>query len=91
MEMTTILWCYTRNSSYKIADEDYHSAADLTGQANHLSVTIKADVIKQKLPETNFGFKKINFGKYNDKMYGALPTDHLIDLCVYRSLNCYTG
>jgi len=89
--MATILWCYTRNSSFKVGDEDYHSAADLTGQANHLGVTIKADVIKQKLPETNYGFKKINFGKYNDEMYETLTTDHPIDLCRLQVANCYMG
>lgn len=89
--MATILWCYTRNSSFKVGDEDYHSAADLTGQANHLGVTIKADVIKQKLPETKFGFKEINFGKYNDQMYDELTTDHPIDLCRLQVANCYMG
>ncbi len=89
--MATILWCYTRNSSFKKGDNDYHSAADLTGQANHLGVTIKADVIKQKLPETNYGFRDINFGKYNDEMYDELTTDHPIDLCRFQVANCYMG
>ncbi len=89
--MATILWCYTRNSSFKVDNDDYHSAADLTGQANHLGVTIKADVIKQKLPVTNFGFEKINFGKYNDDMYEELSTDHPIDLCRLQVANCYMG
>ena len=89
--MATILWCYTRNEGFKIDNDDYHAAADLTGQANHLGVTIKADVIKQKLPTTNFGFKKINFGKYNDDMYEELTTDHPIDLCRLQVANCYMG
>lgn len=89
--MATILWCYTRNSSFKSGDKDYHSAADLTGQANHLGVTIKADVIKQKLPETNYGFREINFGKYNEEMYEKLATDHPIDLCRLQVANCYMG
>ena len=89
--MGTILWCYTRNSSFKTGDKDYHSAADLTGQANHLGVTIKADVIKQKLPESNFGFREINFGKYDEEMYESLTTDHPIDLCRLQVANCYMG
>ncbi len=89
--MATILWCYTRNSAFKKDGEDYHSSADLTGQANHLGVTIKADVIKQKLPTNNFGFKNVNFGKYDDEMYEALTTDHPIDLCRYQVANCYMG
>lgn len=89
--MGTILWCYTRNSDFKTKKEDFHTAADLTGQANHLGVTIKADVIKQKLPETNFGFKNIDFGKYNDDMYDDLTTDHPIDLCRLQVANCYMG
>ncbi|CAM4153527.1 class I fructose-bisphosphate aldolase [Gillisia limnaea] len=89
--LATILWCYTRNNDFKTEQEDYHSAADLTGQANHLGVTIKADIIKQKLPETNFGFKNINFGKFNDEMYNSLTTDHPIDLCRLQVANCYMG
>lgn len=89
--MGTILWCYTRNEDFKKDGEDYHSAADLTGQANHIGVTIKADVIKQKLPTTNFGYKNIDFGKYDDKMYDSLTTDHPIDLCRYQVANCYMG
>ena len=89
--MATILWCYTRNNAFKTENEDYHSAADLTGQANHLGVTIKADIIKQKLPETNFGFKNINFGKFNDEMYESLTTEHPIDLCRLQVANCYMG
>ncbi|MCM4169799.1 Fructose-bisphosphate aldolase class 1 [Arenibacter antarcticus] len=89
--MATILWCYTRNEAFKTAKEDYHSAADVTGQANHLGVTIQADIIKQKLPTNNFGFKKIGFGKYDDDMYETLTTDHPIDLCRLQVANCYMG
>ena len=89
--MATILWCYTRNSAFKKDGKDYHSAADLTGQANHIGVTIKADVIKQKLPETNFGFRDINFGKHSEDMYNSLTTDHPIDLCRFQVANCYMG
>lgn len=89
--MATILWCYTRNSGFKIDNNDYHAAADLTGQANHLGVTIKADIIKQKLPTSNFGYKKINFGKFDDEMYEQLTTDHPIDLCRLQVANCYMG
>ena len=89
--MATILWCYTRNSEFKTKKEDFHSAADLTGQANHLGVTIKADIIKQKLPETDQGFKTIGFGKFDDAMYEELTTDHPIDLCRLQVANCYMG
>ncbi|MGM0932451.1 MAG: class I fructose-bisphosphate aldolase [Bacteroidota bacterium] len=89
--LATILWCYTRNSDFKTKKDDFHSAADLTGQANHLGVTIKADIIKQKLPETDQGFKKIDFGKYDDAMYEELTTDHPIDLCRLQVANCYMG
>lgn len=89
--MATILWCYTRNSGFKKDGNDYHSAADLTGQANHIGVTIKADIIKQKLPETNYGFRDIDFGKYDEHMYKSLTTDHPIDLCRYQVANCYMG
>jgi len=89
--MATILWCYTRNSAFKKDGKDYHSAADLTGQANHIGVTIKADVIKQKLPETNFGFQDIGFGKHSKEMYESLTTDHPIDLCRLQVANCYMG
>ncbi|APU69298.1 Fructose-bisphosphate aldolase class I [Christiangramia flava JLT2011] len=89
--MATILWCYTRNEAFKTKQEDYHFSADLTGQANHLGVTIKADVIKQKLPVTNFGYKNINFGKFDDEMYDSLTTDHPIDLCRLQVANCYMG
>lgn len=89
--MATILWCYTRNDSFKTDKEDYHTAADLTGQANHLGVTIQADIIKQKLPTTNFGFKNLQFGKYDDAMYETLTTEHPIDLCRLQVANCFMG
>lgn len=89
--MTTVLWCYLRNNAFKKDGVDYHAAADLTGQANHLGVTIKADIIKQKLPENNGGFTAINFGKINDKMYTELATEHPIDLCRYQVANNYMG
>ncbi|MDC6353536.1 MULTISPECIES: class I fructose-bisphosphate aldolase [unclassified Robiginitalea] len=89
--MATILWCYTRNEAFETDTEDYHSSADLTGQANHLGVTIQADIIKQKLPTTNFGFKNIGFGKYEDAMYETLTTEHPIDLCRLQVANCYMG
>ncbi|MEM8925135.1 MAG: class I fructose-bisphosphate aldolase [Actinomycetota bacterium] len=89
--MFTVLWCYTRNSSFK-GDKDYHVAADLTGQANHLGVTIEADIIKQKLPENNGGFRAIeNFAKTHDKVYDNLTTDHPIDLTRWQVVNCYMG
>ena len=93
--MATVLWCYLRNNEFK-KDEDYHVAADLTGQANHLGVTIQADIIKQKLPETNEGFKSMNigsssYGKLDEKMYTDLCSDHPIDLCRYQVANCYMG
>tara|TARA_R110002020_G_scaffold29666_2_gene93674 strand:+ start:353 stop:1423 length:1071 start_codon:yes stop_codon:yes gene_type:complete len=89
--MATILWCYTRNQSFKTNQNDYHTAADLTAQANHLGVTIKADIIKQKLPTSNFGFKDIGFGKTDPNMYDKLASDHPIDLCRYQVANCYMG
>jgi class I fructose-bisphosphate aldolase len=89
--MATILWCYTRNEAFKTNKEDYHAAADVTGQANHIGVTIQADIIKQKLPTNNFGFKEIGFGKYDDEMYKTLTTDHPIDLCRLQVANCYMG
>ena len=89
--MATILWCYIRNEAFKTNKEDYHAAADVTGQANHLGVTIQADIIKQKLPTNNFGFKEIGFGKYEDEMYKTLTTDHPIDLCRLQVANCYMG
>lgn len=87
----TILWCYTRNEGFKKGGVDYHTAADLTGQANHLGVTIKADIIKQKLPETNGGFRDLKFGKTDASVYSALSSDHPIDLCRYQVVNCYMG
>ena len=89
--MATILWCYTRNNAFKKDGVDYHVAADLTGQANHLGVTIQADIIKQKLPENNGGFKAIGFGKTNEKMYTELTSDNPIDLTRYQVANCYMG
>ncbi len=89
--MATILWCYTRNSAFNKDAKDYNLAADLTGQANHLGVTIQADIIKQKLPEINGGFTDIKFAKSHKKMYGELCTDHPIDLCRYQVANCYMG
>jgi class I fructose-bisphosphate aldolase len=89
--MATILWCYTRNAAFKTADRDYHAAADISGQANHLGVTLQADLIKQKLPETNGGFQALHFSKWHPDMYQKLATDHPIDLCRYQVLNCYMG
>ncbi|MBD1396560.1 class I fructose-bisphosphate aldolase [Pontibacter sp. JH31] len=89
--MATILWCYTRNNAFKKDGVDYHVAADLTAQANHLGVTIQADIIKQKLPENNGGFKAIGFGKTHEKMYTELSSDNPIDLARYQVANCYMG
>jgi len=89
--MVTILWCYLRNSAFKTADKDYHLAADLTGQANHLGVTIQADIIKQKLPETNGGYNALKFGKTSPKIYGELVADHPIDWTRWQVANCYLG
>jgi len=89
--MFTVLWCYLRNSAFKVGGVDYHDAADVTAQANHLGVTLQADIIKQKLPTKNGGFPAIKFGKTNDKMYSDLSTDHPIDLCRYQVANCYMG
>ena len=89
--MVTVLWCYLRNSDFKKDGTDYTLAADLTGQANHLGVTIQADIIKQKLPENNGGFKAIGFGKTDEQVYTELTTDHPIDLCRYQVANCYMG
>jgi class I fructose-bisphosphate aldolase len=91
MGMATVLWCYLRNSAFKTADKDYHDAADLTGQANHLGVTIQADIVKQKLPTCNGGFKALKFGKQTEKMYTSLCTDHPIDLVRYQVANDYMG
>lgn len=89
--MATVLWCYLRNGSFKKDGVDYHTAADLTGQANHLGVTIQADIIKQKLPAGNGGYTALNFGKTHKKVYESLTTDHPIDLCRYQVANCYMG
>lgn len=94
--MATILWCYTRNSAFKKEGIDYHVSADLTGQANHLGVTIQADIIKQKLPENNGGYKALNtggssYGKLDEKIYTDLTSEHPIDLCRYQVANCYMG
>jgi class I fructose-bisphosphate aldolase len=93
--MATVLWCYLRNSAFK-TDKDYHVSADLTGQANHLGVTLQADIIKQKLPENNGGFKAMNtgsssYGKLDERIYTQLTTDHPIDLTRYQVANCYMG
>jgi fructose-bisphosphate aldolase, class I len=91
--LVTVLWCYLRNNAFKGADNtDYHLAADLTGQANHLGVTIQADVIKQKLPTTNHGYEVLKFGKTHKKVYTDLtPRDHPIELCRYQVANCFMG
>src|SRR5579871_2244310 len=89
--MFTVLWCYLRNAAFKTKDVDYNVAADLTGQANHLGVTIEADIIKQKLPSTNGGFTALNFGKTNKKVYTDLTSDNPIDLTRYQVANCYMG
>jgi class I fructose-bisphosphate aldolase len=89
--MATVLWCYTRNSAFKKDGVDYSISADLTGQANHLGVTIQADIIKQKLPENNGGYNVLNYGKTHKKVYSELTTDHPIDLTRYQLANCYMG
>jgi class I fructose-bisphosphate aldolase len=94
--MATVLWCYLRNSAFKTKDKDYHVSADLTGQANHLGVTIEADIIKQKLPENNGGYNALNtggvkYGKTDERVYTELTSEHPIDLCRYQVLNCYAG
>jgi len=89
--MATILWCYTRNNSFKVDGVDYHTSADLTGQANHLGVTLQADIIKQKLPTNNGGYLATKHGKTSQLVYDKLTTDHPIDLCRYQLLNCYNG
>ena len=93
--LATVLWCYLRNNGFK-KDKDYHVSADLSGQANHLGVTLQADIIKQKLPENNGGFKALNmggssYGKLDERMYTQLASDHPIDLCRYQVANCYMG
>lgn len=94
--MATILWCYLRNPAFKTKEKDFHVSADLTGQANHLGVTIEADIIKQKLPENNGGYLALNtkesaYGKNDKRIYENLTTDHPIDLCRYQVANCYMG
>jgi class I fructose-bisphosphate aldolase len=94
--MATILWCYLRNKAFKVGSTDHHLSADLTGQANHLGVTLNADIIKQKLPEVNGGFKALNsgessYGKLDERIYSQLTSDHPIDLCRYQVVNCYMG
>ncbi len=89
--MATILWCYLRNSGFKKDGVDYHTATDITAQANHLGVTIQADIIKQKLPTNNGGYTAIDFGKTHPKVYSELSSDHPIDLCRYQVANCYMG
>jgi class I fructose-bisphosphate aldolase len=89
--MATVLWCYLRNSAFKVGDTDYHVSADLTGQANHLGVTIQADIIKQKLPENNGGYNALKFGKTDPRVYSELTTDHPIDLTRYQVANCFMG
>lgn len=91
MGMITILWCYLRNPAFQKDGIDYHESADLTGQANHLGVTIHADIIKQKLPTNNGGFGALKFGKTDKRMYTQLTSDHPIDLCRYQVANCYMG
>ena len=89
--MATILWCYLRNEGFRKEGADYHASADLTGQADHLGVTIKADIVKQKLPSNNGGFRAVGFGKTSDKVYTELTSDHPIDLCRYQVANGYMG
>jgi class I fructose-bisphosphate aldolase len=89
--MVTVLWCYLRNSAFKTKEKDYHVSADLTGQANHLGVTLEADIIKQKLPENNGGYNALNFGKTHKLVYEKLTSDHPIDLTRYQVANCYMG
>ncbi len=94
--MATILWCYTRNPAFKVGNVNYETAADITGQANHLGVTIEADIIKQKLPTNNGGFKALNtgnssYGKLDERIYSQLTSDHPIDLTRYQVINCYMG
>jgi class I fructose-bisphosphate aldolase len=94
--MATVLWCYLRNKAFKVDKTDHHVSADLTGQANHLGVTMSADIIKQKLPEVNGGFKALNagdssYGKLDERIYSELTSDHPIDLCRYQVINCYMG
>ena len=94
--MITVLWCYLRNSAFKTGGKDYHASADLTGQANHLGVTIEADVIKQKQPTLNGGYRAMNmgdssYGRFDDRIYTELSSENPIDLCRYQVINCYMG
>jgi fructose-bisphosphate aldolase, class I len=89
--MFTVLWCYLRNAAFKTKEADYHLAADLTGQANHIGVTLEADIIKQKLPETNGGYNALNFGKTHKSVYSQLTSDNPIDMTRYQLANCYMG
>jgi class I fructose-bisphosphate aldolase len=89
--MATVLWAYLRNDAFKTAEKDYHVSADLTGQANHLAVTIEADIVKQKQPENNGGFNALKFGKTNKKVYGELVPDHPIEWTRWQVVNCYMG
>lgn len=89
--MATVLWCYLRNGAFKKDGTDYHSSADMTSQANHIGVTIKADIVKQKLPTVNGGFTAIGFGKTDERMYTQLTSEHPIDLCRYQVANGYMG
>jgi class I fructose-bisphosphate aldolase len=89
--MATVLWCYVRNPAFKTGGTDYHTSADLTGQANHLGVTIEADIIKQKMADCNGGFRAVKFSKTHDKVYDELTTDNPIDLTRYQLANCYMG
>ena len=89
--MCTILWCYIRNDAFKVNGIDYSTSADLTGQANHIGVTLQADIIKQKLPTNNGGYNAVKYGKTSPLVYKNLSTDHPIDLCRYQVLNCYSG
>jgi class I fructose-bisphosphate aldolase len=94
--MATILWCYTRNNAFKVDGVDYHSSADLTGQANHLGVTLNADIVKQKQPTNNGGYKALNtgdssYGKLDERIYTELTTDHPIDLTRYQVANSFMG
>jgi class I fructose-bisphosphate aldolase len=96
MGMATILWCYLRNSAFKVEGEDYHASADLTGQANHLGVTIEADIVKQKLPTNNGGYQAVRmgssgYGKLDERIYTELTSEHPIDLCRYQVANGYMG
>ena len=96
MGLATVLWCYLRNSAFKTKEKDYHLSADLTGQANHLGVTLQADIIKQKLPENNGGYAALNtkespYGKIDKRVYEKLTTDNPIDLTRYQVANCFMG